>query len=94
MIEDNYRHKGLRRKLVDELREKGITDARVLDAINKVPRHAFLTSAFVELAYENKALPIGAEQYRCFSKSIVRCGKGNEGLGNRNRFWLSELGIV
>jgi protein-L-isoaspartate(D-aspartate) O-methyltransferase len=41
MIEDNYRHKGLRRKLVDELREKGITDARVLDAINKVPRHAF-----------------------------------------------------
>jgi protein-L-isoaspartate(D-aspartate) O-methyltransferase len=62
MIEDNYRHKGLRRKLVDELREKGITDARVLDAINKVPRHAFLTSAFVELAYENKALPIGAEQ--------------------------------
>ncbi|MFM2316942.1 MAG: hypothetical protein RLZZ155_1274, partial [Bacteroidota bacterium] len=62
MIEDNYRHKGLRRKLVDELREKGISDARVLDAINKVPRHAFLTSAFVEVAYENRAFPIGAEQ--------------------------------
>ena len=62
MIEDNYRHKGLRRKLVDELREKGITDARVLDAMSKVPRHAFLTSAFVEWAYENKARPVGAEQ--------------------------------
>lgn len=62
MIEDNYRHKGLRRKLIDELREKGITDLRVLEAMNRVPRHAFLSSAFVEVAYENKAFPIGAEQ--------------------------------
>jgi len=62
MIEDGYRHKGLRKKLVEELQAKGITDTRVLDAINRVPRHAFLTSAFLQFAYENQAFPIGAGQ--------------------------------
>jgi protein-L-isoaspartate(D-aspartate) O-methyltransferase len=62
MIADTYRHKGLRKKLVQEIAAKGITDQRVLDAMNKVPRHAFLTSAFLEFAYENKAFQIGAGQ--------------------------------
>lgn len=62
MYEDTYRHKGLRRKLTDLVKEKGITDQRVLDAINTVPRHFFLDSAFDEVAYEDRAFPIGVEQ--------------------------------
>ena len=60
--EDTYRHKGLRKKLVALLREKGITDERVLDAIDAIPRHYFLDSAFDEVAYEDRAFPIAQKQ--------------------------------
>lgn len=60
--EDTYRHKGLRKKLVDTVRSKGINDEEVLEAINKIPRHFFLDSAFDEKAYEDKAFPIGEGQ--------------------------------
>jgi len=62
MLEDSYRHKGLRKKLVDSLREKGITDRNVLQAIDRVPRHLFLDSSFLEFAYLDKAFPIGSGQ--------------------------------
>ena len=62
IAEDNYRHKGLRKQLVELLRSKGITDEAVLNAINEVPRHVFLDSSFVELAYQDKAFPIGSGQ--------------------------------
>lgn len=61
-LEDNYRHKGLRKQLVDALRDKGIDDEVVLAAIKEVPRHVFLDSSFVELAYQDKAFPIGSGQ--------------------------------
>src|SRR5881394_4093678 len=60
--EDTYRHKGLRRKLVDIVKGKGITDEKVLDALDKIPRHFFLDSAFDEVAYEDRAFPIGEGQ--------------------------------
>ena len=60
--EDTYRHKGLRKKLTDLLKEKGITDANVLSAVNNIPRHFFLDSAFDEIAYENRAFPISDGQ--------------------------------
>jgi protein-L-isoaspartate(D-aspartate) O-methyltransferase len=60
--EDTYRHKGLRKKLVDLIRSKGITDERVLEAINNIPRHFFLDSALDEIAYEDRAFPIEADQ--------------------------------
>lgn len=60
--EDTYRHKGLRKKLVDIVKGKGITDERVLAAIDKIPRHFFLDSAFDEVAYEDKAFPIAEKQ--------------------------------
>lgn len=60
--EDTYRHKGLRKKLVQGIQAKGITDERVLDAILEVPRHFFLDSAFDEVAYEDRAFPIGEGQ--------------------------------
>ena len=62
ILEDNYRHKGMRRKLIDELRRKGINDSKILDAFMKLPRHFFLDSAFEELAYEDQALHIAAGQ--------------------------------
>lgn len=60
--EDSYLHKGLRKKLVDQIREKGITDESVLAAIMNVPRHFFLDSAFEKQAYEDRAFPIGEDQ--------------------------------
>lgn len=61
-MEDNYKHKGLRRKLVEELRTKGITNEAILDAIFEIPRHFFMDNAFLKFAYEDKAFPIGAGQ--------------------------------
>jgi protein-L-isoaspartate(D-aspartate) O-methyltransferase len=55
---DTYQHKGLRKQLVNKLRDKGITDENVLTAINNIPRHFFLDSAFDKIAYEDRAFPI------------------------------------
>lgn len=60
--EDTYRHKGLRKKLVEGIRNKGISDERLLAAVNTIPRHFFLDSAFDEVAYEDRAFPIGEGQ--------------------------------
>lgn len=62
MVIDTYRHKGLRRQLAILLKTKGIKDAEVLKAIEKVPRHLFLDNTFIERAYEDIAFPIGAGQ--------------------------------
>lgn len=59
---DSFRHMGMRKRLVQELRLKNITDVRVLNAIGKVPRHLFLESSFIKFAYQDKAFPIGAGQ--------------------------------
>jgi protein-L-isoaspartate(D-aspartate) O-methyltransferase len=61
-MDDSFKHKGMRKKLVEILREKGISDEKVLEAINKVPRHLFLDSSFLEFAYQDKAFPIGSGQ--------------------------------
>ena len=60
--EDTYRHKGLRKKLMDVLREKGISDEAVLNAMNNIPRHSFMDSAFDNIAYEDRAFPISDGQ--------------------------------
>jgi len=62
MIIDTYRHKGLRKKLVQTVKEKGIKDENVLRAIETIPRHIFMDSSFLEFAYEDKAFPIGNGQ--------------------------------
>lgn len=61
-MEDSFKHKGMRKKLIEELRYFGITEERVLDAMMKIPRHFFLDLAFVEQAYSNVAFQIGAGQ--------------------------------
>lgn len=60
--EDNYLHKGLRKQLVETIREKGITNEQVLTAIENIPRHFFLDPAFERIAYEDRAFPITAGQ--------------------------------
>jgi protein-L-isoaspartate(D-aspartate) O-methyltransferase len=61
-FEDTYRHKGLRNQLVQQLKQKGITNMAVLNAIQQIPRHFFLDSAFDKIAYEDRAFPIGEGQ--------------------------------
>lgn len=62
LFEDTYRHKGMRKQLAETIRQKGISDERVLDAILNVPRHFFMDSAFDKIAYEDRAFPIAEEQ--------------------------------
>ena len=61
-MRNTAKHQGLRNQLVAQLQDKGITDAAVLAAIAKVPRHLFLNSSFEDYAYQDKAFPIGADQ--------------------------------
>jgi protein-L-isoaspartate(D-aspartate) O-methyltransferase len=61
-MEDTFRHKGLRKRLVETLKSKGIKDETVLEAINLIPRHFFLDKAFEEKAYEDQAMPIDEGQ--------------------------------
>lgn len=61
-MEDGYKHRGLRRQLVQTLNKKGINSSAVLDAINKVPRHFFFDEALLPHAYQDKAFPIGEGQ--------------------------------
>ena len=65
--EDEYLFRGKRKRLAEQLREKGINDQRVLKAIETVPRHLFFDAstsrpALLDHAYSDKALPIGAGQ--------------------------------
>ncbi|MGE4540873.1 MAG: protein-L-isoaspartate(D-aspartate) O-methyltransferase [Bacteroidales bacterium] len=61
-MQDTYRHKGLRKQLIESLRQKQITDEAVLGALEKIPRHIFLDSSFLEFAYQDKPFPIGSGQ--------------------------------
>ncbi|MEO7265257.1 MAG: protein-L-isoaspartate(D-aspartate) O-methyltransferase [Ferruginibacter sp.] len=60
--EDTYRHKGLRNKLIEILRAKSITDENVIKAMTNIPRHFFLDTAMDNIAYEDRAFPIGEGQ--------------------------------
>ena len=85
-MEDSYRHKGMRKKLILELEKKGITDSKILEAFNNIPRHFFLDLAFLEQAYSNMAFRIGAGQtishpYTvAFQTSLLELKKGHKVL--------------
>ena len=61
-MEDTFKHKGWRQQMVQGLREKGIGDNVVLDAMGKVPRHLFMETMLDYVAYEDRALPIRCGQ--------------------------------
>ena len=78
---DSFLHKGLRNKLVEGLRIKGIHDEAVLKAMNKVPRHLFMDSSFVHFAYQDKAFPISENQtismiFVVYNWCVFHCGWG------------------
>jgi protein-L-isoaspartate(D-aspartate) O-methyltransferase len=62
MQQDTFRHQGLRRQLVEEIKRKGISNQAVLEAIGRVPRHLYMDNAFLEFAYQDKAFPIDCGQ--------------------------------
>jgi len=101
---DTYKHQGLRKQLVEIIREKGITDTNVLAAIGKVPRHFFFDSSFLKYAYEDKAFPIGAGQtisqpYTvAFQSQLLKLSKGQKvlevGTGSGYQACiLAEIGV-
>ncbi len=57
-FEDTYKHKGLRKKLINSLRDKGISNEDVLQAMTNIPRHFFLDTALDHIAYDDRAFPI------------------------------------
>jgi len=61
-LKDTFTHQGMRKRLVNTLKKKGIERAEVLNAIGKIPRHLFMDSSFVDHAYTDKAFPIAADQ--------------------------------
>ena len=61
-MQDSFRYKGMRKRLIEELREKGIINEEVLAALDAVPRHFFLDSSFAEQAYSNMPFQIGSGQ--------------------------------
>ena len=81
---DSFEAKGKRKRLVDELRQKGITDEEVLRAINTVPRHLFMDPAFLNHAYTDKAFPISSGQTIsqpftvAFQTSLLKIKKRNK----------------
>ena len=83
-MQDSYVHKGLRRQLINELRDKGISDERILNAFDHIPRHYFLDLAFLEQAYSNMAFQIGAGQTIshpftvAFQTSLLEIEKGHK----------------
>lgn len=85
-MQDTYKHKGMRKQLIDQLRQKGITDERVLTAFDAIPRHFFLDLVFEQQAYSNVAFQIGAGQtishpYTvAFQTSILELKKGEKVL--------------
>jgi protein-L-isoaspartate(D-aspartate) O-methyltransferase len=85
-MQDSYKHKGLRKQLIQELRDKGIKNEQVLSAFDAVPRHFFLDLAFLEQAYSNMAFQIGAGQTIshpftvAFQSSLLELKKGDKVL--------------
>jgi protein-L-isoaspartate(D-aspartate) O-methyltransferase len=61
-MQDTFKHKGMRRQLIAQLQEKGISNKDILNAFDKVPRHFFLDLAFEQQAYSNMAFQIGSGQ--------------------------------
>ena len=85
-MNDSFKHKGLRNKLVETIKSKGINDEKVLHAIGNVPRHLFMDSGFIDHAYQDKAFPISANQTIsqpftvAFQTELLKLKKGDKVL--------------
>ena len=85
-MNDSFKHKGLRKKLIQTIKSKGINNKNVLSAISKVPRHLFMDSGFIDHAYQDKPFPIGANQTIsqpftvAFQTELLKVNKGDKVL--------------
>ena len=85
-MNDSFKHKGLRKKLIQTIKSKGINNINVLSAIGKVPRHLFMDSGFIDHSYQDKAFPIGADQTIsqpftvAFQTELLEVNKGDKVL--------------
>tara|TARA_B100001079_G_scaffold194550_1_gene168277 strand:+ start:64 stop:705 length:642 start_codon:yes stop_codon:yes gene_type:complete len=85
-LNDSFKHKGLRKKLIQTIKSKGINNKNVLSAISKVPRHLFMDSGFIDHAYQDKPFPIGANQTIsqpftvAFQTELLEVNKGDKVL--------------
>ena len=90
-MNDSFKHKGLRKKLIQTIKSKGINNTNVLSAIGKVPRHLFMDSGFIDHAYQDKAFPIGADQTIsqpftvAFQTELLEINKGDKGNERKDR---------
>ncbi len=83
----------VRARMVERLREQGIADARVLDAMDWVPRHLFVDAALASRAYEDTALPIGLGQTISRPYSVARMAElALEGLATPDAAKALEIG--
>lgn len=82
--EDTHKHQGMRNKLIEVIRNKGIKDEKVIQAMSKVPRHYFFDQAFLNQAYSDHAFKIGAGQTIsqpftvAFQTSLLQINKGDK----------------
>ncbi len=85
-MNDSFKHKGLRKRLIQTIKSKGISNKSVLSAISKVPRHLFMDSGFIDHAYQDKAFPISANQTIsqpftvAFQTELLKLKKGDKVL--------------
>ena len=61
-MEDGFRHRGQRKRLIEQLAAKGEFDSRVLKVMSNIPRHSFLDSGFTEWGYRDEPFPIDCDQ--------------------------------
>ncbi len=103
-MNDSFKHKGLRNRLVETIKSKGINDEKVLYAIGNVPRDLFMDSGFIDHAYQDKAFPISANQTIsqpftvAFQTELLKLKKGDKVLevGTGSGYQaavLCELGV-
>ncbi|MEZ5011514.1 MAG: hypothetical protein R2744_07960 [Bacteroidales bacterium] len=97
---DSFEAKGKRQRLINSIREKGIDNEEVLEAMNRVPRHQFMDNAFLHHAYQDKAFPISSGQtisqpYTvAFQSSLLEVSKRDKvleigtGLKAQALYWL------
>lgn len=83
----------VRERMVERVRELGVRDRRVLDALRAVPRHQFVDEALASRAYEDSALPIGLGQTISQPYIVARTAElALEGLANPKAAKLLEVG--
>lgn len=83
----------VRARMVERVRELGVSDARVLGAMAAVPRHAFVDAALASRAYEDTALPIGQGQTISQPYMVARCAElALEGVADVKSARVLEIG--